>query len=61
MRVQTSRGLVGTDASVGVASLVGASSPGRAFADAGLAMQAQATRGVGRFVRRPAGSASARR
>jgi PAS domain S-box-containing protein/diguanylate cyclase (GGDEF)-like protein len=61
MRVQTSRGLVGTDASVGVASLVGAGSPGRAFADAGLAMQAQATRGVGRFVRRPAGSASARR
>jgi PAS domain S-box-containing protein/diguanylate cyclase (GGDEF)-like protein len=62
LRVQARHGLVGTDASVGVASLVGASSSGRAFADAGLAMQARAgiTR-VGRFVRRRAGSASARR
>jgi PAS domain S-box-containing protein/diguanylate cyclase (GGDEF)-like protein len=62
MRVETPRGLVGTDASVGVASLVGAGSPGRAFADAGLAMEARRdTTGVGRFARRPAGSATARR
>jgi PAS domain S-box-containing protein/diguanylate cyclase (GGDEF)-like protein len=40
MRVATAHGVVGTDATVGVASLVGAGSPGRAFADAGLAMQA---------------------
>jgi PAS domain S-box-containing protein/diguanylate cyclase (GGDEF)-like protein len=62
LRVQARHGLVGTDASVGVASLVGASSSGRAFADAGLAMQARAgIIRVGRFVRRRAGSASARR
>jgi PAS domain S-box-containing protein/diguanylate cyclase (GGDEF)-like protein len=56
LRVQTASGPVGTDASVGVASLVGAGSPGRAFADAGLAMQARAgTPNVGRFARRGAG------
>ena len=62
MRVQTARGLVGTDASVGVASLVGAGSPGRVFADAGLAMAArESATGAGRFVRRRAESAAARR
>ena len=49
-------GPVGTDASVGVASLVGAGSPGRAFADAGLAMHTcPGAPYVGRFVRRRAG------
>jgi PAS domain S-box-containing protein/diguanylate cyclase (GGDEF)-like protein len=61
-RVPTARGPVGTDATVGVAPLAGAGSPGRAFADAGLAMQArESTTGVGRFVRRRMGSATARR
>jgi PAS domain S-box-containing protein/diguanylate cyclase (GGDEF)-like protein len=62
LRVATSHGEAGTDASVGVASLVGAGSAGRAFADAGLAMPARegATR-VGRFARRRASSVSARR
>jgi PleD family two-component response regulator len=56
LRVETSLGPVGTDASVGVASLVGAGSPGRAFADAGLAMNApQGTAHTGRFARRSAG------
>jgi PAS domain S-box-containing protein/diguanylate cyclase (GGDEF)-like protein len=60
LRVETPRGLVGTDASVGVASLVGTGSPARAFADAGLAMQGrEGAAGVGRFARRRAGSASA--
>lgn len=50
MRVATAHGVVGTDATVGVASLVGAGSPGRAFADAGLAMQArEGAGGPGRF------------
>ena len=50
MRVATAHGVVGTDATVGVASLVGAGSPGRAFADAGLAMQArEGADGPGRF------------
>jgi PAS domain S-box-containing protein/diguanylate cyclase (GGDEF)-like protein len=50
MRVTTAHGVVGTDATVGVASLVGAGSPGRAFADAGLAMQArEGAAGDGRF------------
>ena len=50
MRVATAHGVVGTDATVGVASLVGAGSPGRAFADAGLAMQArEGAGGLGRF------------
>jgi hypothetical protein len=34
------RGFVGTTAAVGVASLARAGSPGRAFLEAGLAMQA---------------------
>ena len=56
LRVETSRGPVGTDASVGVASLVGAGSPGRAFADAGLAMNTRpGAPHAGRFVRRRAG------
>jgi PleD family two-component response regulator len=58
LRVETAAGPVGTDASVGVASLVGAGSPGRAFADAGLAMRSRdGAPNVGRFVRRRAGSA----
>jgi PAS domain S-box-containing protein/diguanylate cyclase (GGDEF)-like protein len=62
LRVETAAGPVWTDASVGVASLVGAGSPGRAFADAGMAMASrEGTPNVGRFVRRRAGSASARR
>jgi PAS domain S-box-containing protein/diguanylate cyclase (GGDEF)-like protein len=62
LRVETSSGPVGTDACVGVASLVGAGSPGRAFADAGLAMQTRESGPyVGRFVREGAGSASATR
>ena len=62
LRVETATGPVGTDASVGVASLVGAGSPGRAFTDAGLAMRSRdGTANVGRFVRRRVGSASARR
>jgi PAS domain S-box-containing protein/diguanylate cyclase (GGDEF)-like protein len=62
MQVPTPGGVVGTDATVGVASLVGAGSSGRAFADAGLAMQArEGTTGVRRFVRRRAGSATATR
>jgi PAS domain S-box-containing protein/diguanylate cyclase (GGDEF)-like protein len=62
LRVPTADGDVGTDATVGVASLVGAGSPGRVFADAGLAMAArEGATGVGRFVRRRAGSAAARR
>jgi len=61
-RVSGARGSVGTDATVGVASLAGAGSAGRAFADAGLAMQARrGTTGMGRFVRRRASSAAARR
>jgi diguanylate cyclase (GGDEF)-like protein len=40
-RVETPRGFVGTSAEVGVASLARAGSPGRAFLEAGLAMQAQ--------------------
>ena len=60
-RVSGARGPVGTDATVGVASLVGTGSPARAFADAGLAMQGrEGATGVGRFARRRAGSASAR-
>jgi PleD family two-component response regulator len=56
LRVETSSGPVGTDASVGVASLVGAGSPGRAFADAGLSMNTPAgAPRTGRFVRRSAG------
>jgi diguanylate cyclase (GGDEF)-like protein/PAS domain S-box-containing protein len=39
-RVVTPRGFVGTTAEVGVASLARAGSPGRAFLEAGLAMQA---------------------
>jgi diguanylate cyclase (GGDEF)-like protein/PAS domain S-box-containing protein len=39
-RVATPRGFVGTTAEVGVASLARAGSPGRAFLEAGLAMQA---------------------
>jgi len=63
-RVAAAVGMVGTDAEVGVASLVRAGSPGRAFVDAGLAMQAReeesATR-IGRFHRpMEAGEASAR-
>ena len=61
LQVETAHGPVGTHASVGVASLVGVGSPGRAFADAGLAMQARGGSGIGRFARRRAGSASARR
>ena len=62
LRVETPAGPVGTDASVGVASLVGAGSPGRAFTDAGLAMRSRdGTPNVGRFVRRRVGSASATR
>jgi PAS domain S-box-containing protein/diguanylate cyclase (GGDEF)-like protein len=61
LQVETAHGPVGTHASVGVASLVGVGSPGRAFADAGLAMQARGSTGIGRFARRRAGSASARR
>jgi PAS domain S-box-containing protein/diguanylate cyclase (GGDEF)-like protein len=56
LRVETSRGPVGTDASVGVASLLGAGSPGRAFADAGLAMHTRpGAPQAGRFVRQRAG------
>jgi PAS domain S-box-containing protein/diguanylate cyclase (GGDEF)-like protein len=40
-RVTTAEGSVGTGASVGVASLARAGSPGRAFVDAGLAMHAR--------------------
>jgi PAS domain S-box-containing protein/diguanylate cyclase (GGDEF)-like protein len=50
---RTAGGAVGTTAEVGVASLARAGSPGRAFVDAGLAMQAReecASR-VGRFRR----------
>ncbi len=60
--VAATRGPARTDATVGVASLAGAGSAGRAFADAGLAMQArQGAAGMGRFARRDAGSAAARR
>ena len=53
-RVVTPRGFVGTTAEVGVASLARAGSPGRAFLEAGLAMQASeaAAASLGRF-RRP--------
>jgi diguanylate cyclase (GGDEF)-like protein/PAS domain S-box-containing protein len=53
-RVVTPRGFVGTTAEVGVASLGRAGSPGRAFLEAGLAMQSQAptAASLGRF-RRP--------
>jgi PAS domain S-box-containing protein/diguanylate cyclase (GGDEF)-like protein len=62
LRLHTARGVVGTDVSVGVASLASARSPSGVFADAGLAMQAREdSTGVGRFARRRAGSASARR
>jgi PAS domain S-box-containing protein/diguanylate cyclase (GGDEF)-like protein len=62
LRVETAAGPVGTDASVGVVSLVGVASAARAFADAGMAMRAHdGTPNAGRFVRRHAGSASARR
>lgn len=57
LRVETPQGPVGTDASVGVASLVGAGSPGRAFADAGLAMHTRSGGAyVGRFMRGRAGA-----
>jgi PAS domain S-box-containing protein/diguanylate cyclase (GGDEF)-like protein len=62
LRVPTADGVVGTKATVGVASLVGSGSPGRVFADAGLAMKARdGAPGIGRFARRRAGSAAARR
>jgi hypothetical protein len=53
-RVVTPRGWVGTTAEVGVASLARAGSPGRAFLEAGLAMQAHEpiAASLGRF-RRP--------
>jgi diguanylate cyclase (GGDEF)-like protein/PAS domain S-box-containing protein len=53
-RVATPRGFVGTTAEVGVASLSRAGSPGRAFLEAGLAMQTHdpTAAGFGRF-RRP--------
>jgi PAS domain S-box-containing protein/diguanylate cyclase (GGDEF)-like protein len=53
-RVVTPRGFVGTSAEVGVASLARAGSPGRAFLEAGLAMQAHelTAASLGRF-RRP--------
>jgi diguanylate cyclase (GGDEF)-like protein/PAS domain S-box-containing protein len=52
-RVATPRGFVGTSAEVGVASLARAGSPGRAFIEAGLAMQAHEpiTARLGRFQR----------
>lgn len=63
-RVAAAGGMVGTDAEVGVASLVRAGSPGRAFVDAGLAMQAreeESAMRIGRFHRpMEAGEASAR-
>lgn len=62
-RVQSPVGVVGTDAEVGVASLVRAGSPGRAFVDAGLALQAkdEAPPRIRRFRRSvEAGEASAR-
>jgi PAS domain S-box-containing protein/diguanylate cyclase (GGDEF)-like protein len=60
VRVATPYGVVGTGATVGVASLVGAGSAGRAFADAGPAMPAREGPGdQGRF-ERPR-SATARR
>jgi PAS domain S-box-containing protein/diguanylate cyclase (GGDEF)-like protein len=63
-RVAAAQGMVGTDAEVGVASLVRAGSPGRAFVDAGLAMQAreeESAMRIGRFHRpMEAGEASAR-
>jgi diguanylate cyclase (GGDEF)-like protein/PAS domain S-box-containing protein len=53
-RMATPRGFVGTSAEVGVASLAHAGSPGRAFLEAGLAMQAHelTAASLGRF-RRP--------
>jgi diguanylate cyclase (GGDEF)-like protein/PAS domain S-box-containing protein len=53
-RVVTPRGYVGTSAEVGVASLARAGSPGRAFLEAGLALQARedGAASLGRF-RRP--------
>jgi PAS domain S-box-containing protein/diguanylate cyclase (GGDEF)-like protein len=52
-RLTTGGGAVGTTAEVGVASLARAGSPGRAFVDAGLAMQAkeEPASHVGRFQR----------
>jgi PAS domain S-box-containing protein/diguanylate cyclase (GGDEF)-like protein len=52
-RVGTPRGFVGTSAEVGVASLARAGSPGRAFLEAGLAMQAHemSAASLGRFRR----------
>jgi diguanylate cyclase (GGDEF)-like protein/PAS domain S-box-containing protein len=52
-RVVAPRGFVGTSAEVGVASLARAGSPGRAFLEAGLAMQAgdPVAASVGRFRR----------
>jgi PAS domain S-box-containing protein/diguanylate cyclase (GGDEF)-like protein len=59
-RVVTPRGFVGTSAEVGVASLARAGSPGRAFLEAGLAMQAHeiSAASLGRF-RRPQHAAEA--
>jgi GGDEF domain-containing protein len=62
-RVLAPSGSVGTAAEVGVASLGRAGSPGRAFVDAGLALQAreEGAPRVGRFRRSmEAGEASAR-
>jgi PAS domain S-box-containing protein/diguanylate cyclase (GGDEF)-like protein len=53
-RIGTVHGAVGTTADVGVASLTRAGSPGRAFVDAGLAMQTGqrgGRSGIGRFRR----------
>ena len=62
LRVPTTGRARGDRRDVGVAALAGAGSAGRAFADAGLAMQArQGAAGMGRFARRDAGSAAARR
>jgi len=52
LRLHTARGVVGTDVSVGVASLASARSPSGVFADAGLAMQPREdSTGLGRFAR----------
>jgi diguanylate cyclase (GGDEF)-like protein/PAS domain S-box-containing protein len=57
-RVVTPRGFVGTTAEVGVASLARAGSPGRAFLEAGLAMQTHdPTAASLRRFRRPASAA----
>jgi PAS domain S-box-containing protein/diguanylate cyclase (GGDEF)-like protein len=61
-RVPTAHGPIGTDVGVGVASLARAGSPGRAFVEAGLAMQAResAAPSVGRFRRRTSEASDAR-